>query len=305
MRFLSVNARNDMPVAVAGSALVEQLTQLTRGLAKDAPIVILLHGFRFSPFHTAHTPHSKILSPTRNAHTGRGRSWPAALGLGLDNKCAGIGFGWDARGSFWQAFGQAETAGRALAPLISILRFLHSGPVRILAHSLGARVALASFAHLPATAIDRVVLLCAAAFRVDAERAIATPAGRSAEFLNLTSQQNQVFDFLLERVMGRAPGSALAHGRPETAASSHWIDLGLDDADVLGQLHSLGHKIAPPARHMCHWSLYLRDGVFDLYRALLMHALPTPLHSLLPLRPAPEAATPAQGLHPVRQKALV
>lgn len=283
MRFLSVNARNDTPVAASGSNLVEQLTHLTKDLAKDAPIVILLHGFRFSPFKAAHCPHSKILSPTRTAHTGRGRSWPAALGLGLDENCAGIGFGWEARGSFWQAFGQADAAGRALARMISILRFLHTGPVRILAHSLGARVALAGFAYLPASAIDRVVLLSAAAFRIDAERAIATPAGRAAEILNCTSQQNQVFDFLLERIMGRAPGSALAYGRPNAASSKHWLDLEMDDPDVLKRLASLGHEVGAPARHMCHWSLYLRDGLFDLYNALLMPALPMPLHSLKPL----------------------
>ena len=45
--------------------------------------------------------------------------------------------------------------------------------------------------------------------------------------------------------------------------------LQLDHADSLKALKTAGFPIAPPKNRVCHWSPYLRPGVFRLYRAFL------------------------------------
>ena len=49
----------------------------------------------------------------------------------------------------------------------------------------------------------------------------------------------------------------------------NWLDLQIDQPETLKALASLGHHIAPPHLRVCHWSAYLRPGLFGLYRTLL------------------------------------
>lgn len=250
------------------------------------PVVIMIHGFKFEPGHNKSCPHEHILSLDPVQTCWKAKSWPRALGLGQDgNGTLGIAFGWPARGSIWQAYERARLAGRALASLIALIRQLApERPVHILAHSLGARVALGALPYLPAGALDRMVFLAGAELTPAAEAALDTPCGRTTEVISVTSRENRPYDRLLENLLGKsAKDRAIGRTGPERR---NWLTLRIGDREVLIALRSLGFDIPPPLRWFCHWSSYLRPGVFTLYAALI--ARPSPL-SLAHLRIAAEA----------------
>lgn len=262
MALLAVNA-DHLPEA-------EVLLAALAATRPDTPVVILTHGYRYSPTRARHDPHRHILA----LHPGRGLratpSWPRHLGLAGADGLA-VGFGWEACGTIWAAHGRAAEAGARLAQLVSMLHTLApERPIHILAHSLGARVALHALHGVPPGALGRLIFLAAAASRAEAAAAMATPAGRRAEVINVTASENLLFDWLL--------ALALPHHGPTLGAGlpgwSNWLDLSLD---LAGPLTALGHRIRPSRVQFCHWSAYLRPGLFKLYRALLLTPAATPL----------------------------
>jgi hypothetical protein len=155
--------------------------------------------------------------------------------------------------------------------------------VQVLAHSLGARVALAALPSLEPGAIGRAVLLAAAETRGRAARWLDCPAGRAAEIVNVTSRENALFDGLLEWLVAPHCWGERALGRGFGARSPRWVDLAIDDDRVRAALAALGYAIPAADRRVCHWSVYLRPGLFDVYRAILSGALPlTRLRAALP-----------------------
>ncbi|MBS8229249.1 alpha/beta hydrolase, partial [Vannielia litorea] len=238
--------------------------------APEAPIAVLVHGFQYSPRDPARSPHSSLFG------LGGSWSWPARLGLGEEGAPICLGFGWESRGSIWAAYHRAARAGRALAELVDLAATL--APARrisLVAHSLGARVALQALPHLSPGAARRAILLAAAEFRHRAARAAACPAGEAADFLNVTSAQNRPFDLLLEYALAPARPGRPAMGRG-MGTLPRWTDLPLSCPATRAALSRLGHPVGPPARRICHGSTYLAPGVFSLYRAALSDA------SLLP-----------------------
>jgi pimeloyl-ACP methyl ester carboxylesterase len=254
-----------------------------RSVAPGAPVIALIHGYSYAPGVPDRCPHNHILSlhPRPGA---RAMSWPRHLGFGRGDAEEGLClcFGWRADGTIWQAHAQAERAGRALARAISAVRSVHRVPVHMVGHSLGARVALAAFGDLPAGALGRAILLAGADTRATAEAALASPAGTAAEVVNILSRDNRVFDVIFRtavhphRPLARTLGAGLGRDDPR------WLDLSLDE-EGMTSLAALGFRIAPPARAICHWSAYLRPGLFPLYRALLRDNLP--LRALRPASP--------------------
>ena len=265
---------------------------LTEALRKPGPVMIMLHGFTFAPGHGKDCPFRHILSLDPQSRCWKALSWPREMGFGQDHEDEGlgIGFGWSARGSIWRAYRAAATAGRALAALVDQVRCAAPDrPVHLLAHSLGARVALSALPHLPQGAIGRMILLHPAEFGGVAAQVLETPAGRSAEVINITSRENDLFDFLLERFIAPpARGdAALAQAMPR---HPNTLTFQIDQTETLRVLGEIGFGIAPPGGRICHWSAYLRPGVFDLYRALLRQPRSYPLarlRALLPDRPDP------------------
>lgn len=283
MPLLQINADGDIPRCNGGwGALATTLAALPEG----APVIVLIHGFRFSPSVPGQSPHSHILSLEPVPDCWKAISWPRHLGFGRGDATQGlcIAFGWEARGTIWAAYAEAARAGAALAALMTRIDTLRPGTrVEVLAHSLGARVALQALHHLDRPILGRAVLMAAAEFRRPTEAALATPAGRAAEFVNITSRENDLFDFLIERLVPLFPDRALGHGTGR--GCTNWIDIQLDQPETLEALAGLGHRIAPPHLRVCHWSLYLRPGVFGFYRALLRDHLPlATLRDRLPLR---------------------
>ncbi|WP_375174914.1 alpha/beta hydrolase [Pseudooceanicola sp.] len=261
---------------------------------QDGPVIVMIHGFKFAPGSAAYCPHEHILSPRPETHCWKAKSWPTELGLTGRDDHLGIAFGWPARGSIWQAYGRAAEAGRALARLIRLLhRLAPQRPVHILAHSLGARVALSALAHLGPGMLDRLVLLAGAEFHASAADMLATPAGRTAEVISITSRENHPYDRLLERALGSA-ATGRAVGR-QAPVAPNWLTLAIDDREVLGALSTLGCDIAPPQRWICHWSSYLRPGVFSLYSALLTDAQTLPLAQLRRVAMAARDDSPHRG----------
>jgi pimeloyl-ACP methyl ester carboxylesterase len=237
----------------------------------SGPVVVMVHGYKYRPGHAVHCPHSAIFSLEPAPKLERNLSWPHHLGFGRGAADEGlaVAFSWQARGSIWQACRAALEAGKALAAVIADLHA--TDPTRkfhLLAHSLGARVALSALASSAPGAVNTVILLAGAEFTSTALDALASPGGQSARVLNVTSRENDLFDFLMERVVAPPrPGDqmlGLGHAR-----APNLVTLQLDAADTLAALRRAGFTIAEPHKRICHWSAYLRPGVFPLYRALL------------------------------------
>jgi pimeloyl-ACP methyl ester carboxylesterase len=167
-----------------------------------------------------------------------------------------------------------------LAELIEMIaRLAPDRPVHLLAHSMGARVALTALPHIKSGRVGRVILLSGADYGQTAREALQSPAGNSTEIINVTSRENDLFDFLLERLVTppRHGDWTLAHGMPQ---APNTLTLQLDHRETLRVLRGAGFEIAPPGGRICHWSSYIRHGVFPLYRALLRHPDTLPLVQL-------------------------
>ena len=89
-------------------------------LPPRAPLIVMLHGYRFSPSSPAHDPHAHILSLDPDPQARRVVSWPRALGFGDASDPAeglAVAFGWEARGSLRGAYAEAARAGAELCLL--------------------------------------------------------------------------------------------------------------------------------------------------------------------------------------------
>ncbi len=254
-------------------------------LPDGAPVVVMVHGYKFTPRHPRRSPHTHILSLAPDPTDRKALSWPRQLGLGQAGLA--IAFGWEATGSVWRAWAEAARAGLALARLLTLLH-AEGRRADLVAHSMGARVALAALAALPVPALRRAILIAPAEFRDTARAALDTPAGLAAEIVNVISRENDLFDALVEWLVAPHRPGARTLGLGLGADRPNWTDLQVDDSATLAALATLGYRIAAPTRRICHWSGYLRPGVFPLYRAIVTGALPLPLlRDHLPGRAAP------------------
>ncbi len=247
-------------------------------LPDRAPLVVMIHGYRFSPSSPEHDPHRHILSLTPADGARHAVSWPASLGFSAaGDEGLAIAYGWEARGNLRGAYARAADTGAELAGLIDRLAITARRPVALIGHSLGARVALSAMARAAPGAVGRVVLLAGAEFTSAAERAAASPAGMLSEIINITTRENDPYDFALELLLraGREGTVGLGLSRPQ----DHWVDIQIDEPGTIAGLRAMGFPVSDPASRACHWSPYLRQGLFDFYRAALCQpwSLPLPL----------------------------
>lgn len=284
MPVIAVNACEDHR-ATAG-----RWEPLIAALPAGAPVTVMVHGYRYAPGNGRDDPHSSLF-----------RYWARRLCFTDARPGLAIGFGWNGAGALRAAGRRAVEAGPALSSLVAGLRAAGAPRVNLIGHSLGARVALAALPGLAAGDVGRVALLSGAAFRAEAEAMLATPAGREAEVLNVTSRENDLFDLAFEMIV-RGEGPALGTGLDGA------VTLQIDHAGHREGLRRLGFPVAPPRRLVCHWSAYTRPGLFPLYRAFLHRPVdlpffrlrtalapdPAPRWSRLFPRPLPSGAMPAQ-----------
>ncbi|MEX1660673.1 alpha/beta fold hydrolase [uncultured Thioclava sp.] len=281
MPLFNINAEGAPP-----ADLIAQANALPEG----APIIVMVHGYGFSPSDPKRDPHSHIfaLEPSFDLHTAT--SWPRALGFGGQNPGEGlaIGFGWESTGRLARIYDMAEIAAQRLARLITQLSEVSDRPVGLIGHSMGCHVGLRALRYLHAGRVSRMVLLAAAEFQSRAEEAMASPAGRACEVLNVTTRENDLFDFLMELGVGRGRERCIGNGLSRPLRN--WVDLQIDAPDVIATLADIGYPVALSDRRVCHFSCYMRDGLFDLYRAVLRapERLPLPyLAQALPQVQAP------------------
>lgn len=257
--------RGIVAVTAAGEDL--RPVDLAARLAPGLPVTVLVHGYRYAPGRSGHDPHHTLFAPC---------AWPRRLGFGRGAPGLCLGFGWQAQGPLSRVHAEAARASLALAALVHRLRQGGAGPVGFVAHSLGARVVLSALPHLEPGDAGRIVLLSGAEFRGPATAALASPAGRKAEVLNVTSRENDPFDLAVEWILGRGEGPALGSGLHLPNA----VTLQIDGVAHRAGLRRLGYPVAGPARLVCHWSTYTRAGLFPLYRAFLHRPAQLPLAML-------------------------
>lgn len=251
-------------------------------LAPDAPVVVLVHGYQFDPALPSHDPHRSLFAAEPEGQDWRVRSWPRGLGFAADAGETGlcVGFGWPAlaplwrslrdtrRTSFAQVYDRAADYGPRLAELVTLLQGLvPDRPIDIVAHSLGARVALAALPHLDRPP-GRVVLLGAAEFDTAVlDFLCAAPA--LPQIYNVTARANDLYDAMFETFAPRRTWRDRAVGLGLRAPFAAWIDLQIDRADVTAWVNGRGIALRPAHTRFCHWSFYTRDGAFAVYQAIL------------------------------------
>jgi hypothetical protein len=249
-------------LAIDGDRLRRKLDRLPTG----APVVVMIHGWRYAPGFARDCPHGSILSMDPPPQDRRAVSWPRHLGLDGTNGL-GIALGWNAKCDPWRAHLRAARTGDALARIAHIVHD-HSGcPVQVIAHSMGARVALSALHQVVPGHVSQMILLAAAETRGRTLAALATPAGRAVEVINVTTRENDLFDACFEWGIHLGLRTSIGQGLGRT--HSGWHDLWIDQPRTLAGLAMLGHPLADPPRRICHWSPYLRPGTIGLYRALL------------------------------------
>ena len=243
---------------------------LRDALAAPGPVVIMVHGYKFLPGDPVHCPHEHIFSYATAFSCNKAVSWPRQLGFGRNapNEGLAIAFGWQARGSLKAARDGTQQAAQALSRLITLIRkACPTRQINLLAHSLGAHLGLSTMRMLARYDLARVVLMNGATYQSHAMSCLASPAGRTCEVINVTSRENALYDHLFTWVLPShvAGDLPLGHG----IAARNVLSLRIDRPQVRAALDSLGYPIAPGLRYACHWSTYLRPGLFAFYRALI------------------------------------
>jgi hypothetical protein len=245
-----------------------------QGVPQDATVTILVHGYRYAPGHDIHDPHDLIYALKPSGQRPRAISWPAHLGGHV------IAFGWPARGSIWRASREARIAGQALAAVAGRVG-ISGRRVAFVAHSLGARAVTSALSLLPGGVAEAAILMTAAVFVDEARAALRTEGGAGCRVLNVTTRENLLFDLLFAIACARPFARTIAQGMRD--APTNWIDLRIDCRDTRRRLGAFGWPIRPPVRRICHWSAYLRPGLFPIYRAFLSGRLsPARLSAMSP-----------------------
>jgi hypothetical protein len=106
-----------------------------------------------------------------------------------------------------------------------------------------------------------------AAYRSSARDALTSAAGRAALLINVTSRENDLFDFLYECLIPRPERGDRAIGAGIEAENA--VTLQLDNPETLAALARMGHPLDAPRKRICHWSSYTRPGVLRLYNDVL------------------------------------
>jgi pimeloyl-ACP methyl ester carboxylesterase len=284
MAYFGITASEGGLRAADGAGLDAALRRHLAGLPRHGPVVVLVHGYKFHPDRPGSDPHRSLFAFRPERDGWKIRSWPQGLGFADDAGETGlcVGFGWPAsaphlkslaatgRTGFARVYDRAAVFGTQLAELIALLQRLAPGrPVDVLAHSLGARVALAALPHLK-VAPGRMVLLGAAEFDARAREFLgAMTLPLPPQIYNVTARANDLYDLMFESFAPRRTWGERAIGLGLRDPLPFWLDLQLDRAEVTAWINAQGIALTPPDARLCHWSFYTRGGALEVYRAIL------------------------------------
>lgn len=263
---------------------------LRRAANGSGPVIIMIHGFKYDPGNPKHSPHSTIFSLASHQDRKEEVLWPRRLGFGVGRADEGLGiaFGWRARGNIWCAQKAALDAGQHLARLIAELRRCAPGrPIHIISHSMGSEVALEALGSVASGSVQRLIMLAGASYVQRAQAALASPGGRAAEVFNVTSRENDLFDFMFERLIAPATPGDRALGIGLRAPNA--VNVQLDCDTTLARLPAFGGYIAPATRRICHWSAYMRPGALNFFARVMRRPQDTALEDLQYALPADTA----------------
>lgn len=284
MPILRLNAGND-GLSVHGSP-APAIPALRRAAHGPGPVIVMIHGFKYDPDCASCSPHSTILALKPRPDRTDDVLWPRHLGFGTGREDEGlaIAFGWRARGNIWRAQRSARSAGRHLALVVREIRRVNPlRPIHFVTHSMGSEVALEALENLPANSVDRVIALTGASYVSRAKAALLSPAGKTVEFFNIISRENDLFDFMFECLTEAPVASDRALGAGVDAANA--VNIQIDCARSLWHIASFGGHVAAPTRRVCHWSGYTRPGAMAFCSLLMRKPHRIPLDTLQDILP--------------------
>ncbi|MEM8570150.1 MAG: alpha/beta hydrolase [Pseudomonadota bacterium] len=285
MAYIGVTASSTGLCMAGGSKdLNNSLERLLRALPASSRVLILIHGYRYHPDSFDRNPHHWLYSRREDLGCQRARSWPLGLGYETDESQDGlcIGFGWPAlephlpamrqtgKTGFSLVYGQALNAGAQLAELMKHIQVSRPDlSIDILAHSLGARVALSALPSLKRVS-GRLILLGAAEYQSNARGFLAaSPQDGALEVYNITARFNDLYDAFFAALAPRPRRRERTLGLGLGTDHANWIDLQLDRDEFARWLGDRGIALEPIRARFCHWGFYTQAGVFALYRSIL------------------------------------
>lgn len=298
-------ARNQISYLDGRIVSPDSLRRAVPQLRKNAPIIVLIHGFmmdvrdRGSSNPNCFLYHFNAERSSADRYR-RSVSWPLGLGFseerddGKEGLC--IALGWQGRDSLGEAWGRgrrrfglayeaAGQTGSALAKLFEVIAEAYpERQVDVFAHSLGARVALSALATVPNANLGRFLLLNPAEFTEPAIAAMTCAGSAAPEVFSFSSRENAFFDILLEQFAPRSAvsGERARHSlgrRREPNLHPSWLDIRLCAPSVQNWLTAQrlpiqGYRIA------CHWGVYNRPEMMALYARLLRQPSLHPINEL-------------------------
>ncbi len=288
MPVVRINAIGDRVALHRSPRSPSSVLRQTRHTA--GPVIIMTHGYKYCPDDPRACPHTAILSLHPAPTPYHCPSWPQQLGFGsgFEDEGLGIAFGWNAQGPLWAARRRAIEAGRALAGLIRDLHQLNPNrPIHFLGHSMDTELALEALHHIPTGSLRRAISMTGAAYQSQTLDSLNTDAGRQVDFINVTSRENDLFDFLFEWLIQPPKQGDRSIGAALNATNA--VTLQIDCPETLDHLSRLIFPIGAPQRRVCHWSGYTRPGVLRVYNALLRQHDQLSLQTLkagIPAQPA-------------------
>lgn len=246
----------------------------------EAPIVVLLHGLRYSwrqgrgcdPHSTLYVagplPASRRIRPDRV-------NWPHLLGFREDGVADGVcvAFGWDA-GRLSDIRNAPSALARASDGLTAVIEAVASMGRRAdcLGHSLGAALPLSAMRARPGLPVRRVLMLGPAERRGAALAAVRAQSGREkTEFVHMLARANDVFDEAYHRFAPTSPegcarplgAAGLGEARPE------WLDLQIDHPLTRRWISRWTQRPERRPDRVSHWLFYSDEMLMALYGRIL------------------------------------
>lgn len=259
------------------------IAQAIQRLPAQAPVVIMIHGFRYAPEAPFSDPHLTLYSSAANQIGRCLASWTDGMGFsdtGFDDGLA-VGFGWEAAAhspswhpmnmrGFPRIYKNAAVAGERLARVCHWINELAPDrTIDLMAHSLGARVALRAV-HLHSTNIGRVILMGAAEYASEADQVMKRlPHPSPLEVFNIRARENVFYDFLFEALAPRKKRGDIAIGRGYDGPHHRWLNVATDDASTLQALSVRGVGLGRSQARITHSGFYTRPGMFGFYQSLI------------------------------------